>query len=73
MIFRALLIQTLQHEVENEEINTRKRILVEEEHMRIRRYQLVKTSFKVQERRKNFVDYAIKNFEEQEVCKKLTS
>ncbi|OXU23252.1 hypothetical protein TSAR_012797 [Trichomalopsis sarcophagae] len=60
------LIKELQDEIQQETFNNEQKVQIEEERMRQRKAQLEKTWHRVHERRKAFMDYALKCFEEDE-------
>ncbi|KAJ8688006.1 hypothetical protein QAD02_023801 [Eretmocerus hayati] len=63
---RSRLIQELQDEIEMETYNTEKKVKLEEQQMRQRRYQLKKTWYLVTGRRAAFTDYSLKCLEDEE-------
>lgn len=64
---RNRLIKELQDEIQLETYNNEQKVQIEEEQMRERKAQLEKTWYRIHERRKAFMGYAFKCFEEDEV------
>lgn len=67
LCIRNRLIKELQDEIEMETYNSEQKVLIEEEQMRQRKIQLDKTWYRIHERTKVFMDYALKSAEEEEV------
>lgn len=64
---RNRLIKELQDEIEMETYNNEQKIFLEEEQMRRRKFQLERTWYRIHDREKVFMDYALKCTEEEEV------